>query len=325
MHTCASCLLGYVDDSFPMTHEALPPALPGDSVRFTGSAGGLCVYAAGQGAPLLLIHSINAAASAAEVRPLFDFYRESRRVYCLELPGFGRAERSDRPYDPRLMTDAVFDALRLIENAHGESPIDALALSLSCEYLTRAAVEKPSAFRSVALVSPTGFQGGASRRGAPGSSRGQAWLYAALRGPRRYRPGWGKTIFGWLTRPAVIRYFLRRTWGSAHIDETLWRYDILTARIPGAEFAPLRFLSGYLFSGDINVLYEALRVPTWVSHGVRGDFTNYEKRNEFQDRVNWRFTVFKTGALPFFEVPAEFLEEYDSFLRDPTARISSSG
>ena len=37
--------------------------------------------------PLLLIHSVNAAASAAEVRPLFEHYRRERRVIAMELPG----------------------------------------------------------------------------------------------------------------------------------------------------------------------------------------------------------------------------------------------
>ena len=49
---------------------SLAPALPGDRIEIASAAGRLIMYAAGEGAPLLLIHSINAAASAAEVRPL---------------------------------------------------------------------------------------------------------------------------------------------------------------------------------------------------------------------------------------------------------------
>ena len=50
--------------------SGLPPALPGDLTRIPMSCGDLTAYVAGEGAPLLLIHSINAAASAAEMRPL---------------------------------------------------------------------------------------------------------------------------------------------------------------------------------------------------------------------------------------------------------------
>jgi hypothetical protein len=84
-------------------------------------------------------------------------------------------------------------------------------------------------------------------------------------------------------------------------------------------------LSGYLFAGDIDLVYEALRVPVWVSHGVRGDFTNYDKQQDFAGRPGWSFTVFETGALPFFEVPQQFVLEYDAFLRDPPAHGNRSG
>ena len=57
--------------------------------------------------PILLVHSINASGSAAEVEPLFEHYRATRPVYALDLSGFGLSSRADRAYTPRLMTDAV--------------------------------------------------------------------------------------------------------------------------------------------------------------------------------------------------------------------------
>eukprot|EP01035_Chromulina_nebulosa_P040301 gene40301-54499_t len=58
-------------------------------------------------------------------------------------------------------------------------------------------------------------------------------------------------LYGWLTKRAVIRYFLRKTWGSEQIDEGLLDYDVLTTRQPNAKFAPYWFVSAYLFSADI--------------------------------------------------------------------------
>ena len=52
----------------------LPAAVTGELRRVAFAAGDLNVYVEGQGAPLLLIHSINAAASAAEVRPLHEHF-----------------------------------------------------------------------------------------------------------------------------------------------------------------------------------------------------------------------------------------------------------
>jgi pimeloyl-ACP methyl ester carboxylesterase len=296
----------------PHSRTPLPAAVDGTRFVFEKRAGVLNAYEAGKGVPLLLIHSINAAASAAEVAPLVSYYAKTRRVYALDLPGFGFSERSDRRYDPRLMTDAIHDVVDQIRRRCGDAPIDALALSLSCEFLARAAAEFPAAFRTLALVSPTGFRGRRSRRAPPGTTLFKPWAHRLLSAP-----GWSESLYGLLTRPGVIRYFLRRTWGSSAIDERLWRYDVLTARQNGARFAPLYFLSGGLFSGDIHSVYEQLAMPVWMSHGVRGDFTDYRGQTLVEGRRNWRLSVFPTGALPFFEVPDRFMAEYDAFLESP--------
>jgi len=294
-----------------MTPE-LPAAVSGERFEFAGpNTGRLSVYVAGQGPPLLLIHSINAAASAAEMRPLHAHYRATRTVFSIDLPGYGFSERSDRHYSPRLMTDAIHAITAQMHARCGPGPVDALAVSLSCEFLARAAVEAPDAYRSVALVSPTGFRGLQPQRGAPGSTRGKPWLYKALHGPGA---AWGGAIFRGLTRPGVIRYFLRRTWGSKDIDETLWAYDVRSVQVPGAEHAPLHFLSAQLFSADIHTVYEALALPVWMSHGVRGDFTDYRGKVIVEARPNWQFSVFPTGALPYFEVPQAFCTAFDRFL-----------
>jgi pimeloyl-ACP methyl ester carboxylesterase len=289
----------------------LPHAVSGERFEFASDAGRLSAYVAGEGPPMLLIHSINASASAAEMRPLHEHYRQTRTVLSVDLPGYGFSDRSDRAYTPRLMTDAVHAAAGQLRLRCGAQPIDALALSLSCEYLARAAVEAPDRFRSVALVSPTGFSGSRSWRGATGSTRGKPWLYKALRGPGT---GWGASLFRTLTRPGVIRYFLERTWGSKAIDEGLYDYDVLTARMPGAEHAPLHFLSANLFSADIHSIYCSLALPVWMSHGVRGDFTDYRNKVIVDGRGNWRIDVFPTGALPHFEVTQDFCAAYDGFL-----------
>ena len=290
---------------------ALPPALSGERLEFESPAGRLSVYVAGQGPPLLLVHSINASGSAAEMRPLHEHYLASRTVFSVDLPGYGFSDRSDRPYTPRLMTDAVHAVTAQIALRCGPEPIDALALSLSCEFQARAAAEAPGRYRSLALVSPTGFSGRRAWRGAPGSNRGLPWLYKALRGPGGM---WGSAVFRGLTKPGVIRYFLVRTWGSKNIDEPLWAYDLLTTQAPGAEHAPLHFLSAQLFSADIHTVYEQLAMPVWMSHGVRGDFTDYRSKVIVEGRANWQFSIFPTGTLPYFEVPQDFCRAYDRFL-----------
>lgn len=283
----------------------LPFALNGERV----SLGGVSCYVAGSGPALLLVHSINAASSAAEMRPLFDHYRKTRTVFAPDLPGFGFSERTDRIYNPRLMTDALHFVSEQIRQRCGKAPIDAVASSLGCEFLARAAVEQPAYWGRLAFVSPTGLDGNQPRRGPPGSTRAMPWLHAVLSARL-----WTQALYRGLTKPAVIRYFLQRSWGSKVIDETLWAYDVRTARQPGARFAPLHFLSGSLFSQDIHRIYESMSQPVWMSHGVRGDFKDFRARRLIDSRGNWQTTVFQTGALPYFEAPSEFFSAFDAFL-----------
>lgn len=298
----------------------LPPALPGDQRDMDSIAGRLSYYTAGPAVttapvaeaslpPLLLIHSVNAAASAYEVRPLYEAARSRRTVYALDLPGFGFSERSPREYTPRLMTDAIHAMVEEIRRIHGAAPIDAIALSLGAEFLARAAAEAPDTFRSVTFVSPTGLDSRGPYDGPPGSSRGSSALYGAFSVPL-----WGRAVFDLLNTRASARYFLEKAWGSKNIDEGLRDYDYLTAHQPGAEHAPFYFVSGFLFSRDITRVYQQLRLPVLVIRGVRGDFTDYAQLDTMAARPNWTVRVFQTGAFPHFERPGDVDRAYETFL-----------
>lgn len=286
---------------------SLPHALDADRFEFVGRAGSQSYYAAGEGAPLLLFHSINAAGSAYEVRPIFDEFRRTRRVFALDLPGFGFSDRSDRDYSVRLYTDAIHD---MLDETRTEGPVDAVALSLSSEFLARAATEKPDRFRRLAFITPTGFRGNSDRLREPaGSTMEMRWLYRAVT-----VPVWSKSLYGLLVKPRVIRYFLKRTWGSDDYDADLATYDEMTTSQPGAEHAPFAFLSGRLFSSDIRDVYERLTMPVWLPHGTRGDFKDFRGARWAHEHDNWTVQAFDSGALPHFERPAEFFSSARAFL-----------
>ncbi|GAA3807422.1 hypothetical protein GCM10022625_02960 [Deinococcus aetherius] len=286
-----------------------PPALDAERRTLNGRAGPVNVYVAGSGAPLLLIHSVNAAASAYEVRPLFEQYRTSRRVYALDLPGFGFSDRSDRDYTPRLMTDAVHDVLDEIALESGES-VDALAVSLGGEFLARAAAERPDRFRSVALVTTTGFGRNEQFYGGLGSTRGRPGIKRAYENPL-----WAQPFYDLLASAPSLRFFLAQTFGSyAAVDEGLLRYDYPTSHVPGARHAPFAFIGGLLFGADIDRVYEALTVPVWLAYGTRDRFTDFGDLSNVERRPNWSLTPFDTGALVYFEEPARFTAAYDAFL-----------
>jgi len=242
------------------------------------------------------------------VAPLYAHYGQQRKVVAMELPGYGLSDRSDRPYTLRLMTDAVHAVVAHLRAAQGGAAVDVLAVSLACEFAARASVEAPASIARLALVSPTGFSGKRRHYGPAGSSRGVAWLHRVVS-----RPLWAQGLFDALTRPGVVRYFLKRTQGAAQIDEALWRYCVQTARQRGARHAPLYFLAAHLFSADVNTVYEALACPVWMSMATRGDFTDYRGRDTVQGRPNWQIHRMEGGALPYFEDLPAFAGLLDPF------------
>lgn len=258
-------------------------------------------------APLVLIHSINAPASAYEVRPLFEHYRRTHRVYALNLPGFGFSDRSAGSYTPRLYNDAILDLLTEIVSDAG--PVDALALSLSSEFLARSASEQPELFRTVALISPTGFGKREQRYGPIGSTRGSPVTKRIFE-----FPVWSRPFYDLLTTKLSIRYFLKQTFGSYDtIDEGLLQYDYVSAHQPNAQHAPFSFISGLLFSADIDRVYEAVQRPVWLAYGPRIRFNDYSDLSNVSGRSNWTIQQFDTGGLPHFEQPSAFIAAYDPF------------
>lgn len=299
-----------------MAHSSLGPALSGPMWELQDpSSGPLAVYGpAAEGSPnqppILVIHSVNAAASGAEMRTIYDEMGKERPTYGFDLPGFGRSYRGPGPYSPRVMTDALLAVATEVQRRHNAQPIDAVALSTACEFLARAATEHSDLFRTLALISPTGFDRRRGRRdGPPGSTLGSSAVHAFLS-----MPGLSDLMFGLLTRPSVVRYFLKRAFGSEMIDEDLWKYCVQSTAAPGAKHAPLYFLSGYLFSGDITPIYEALTHPVWAVHGVRGDFVDYTGLSALEQKPNWTVTELQTGALPHFEIEDDFMARYREFL-----------
>jgi pimeloyl-ACP methyl ester carboxylesterase len=269
---------------------------------------------------MLLVHSVNAAGSAYEVRPIFNEMTRTHAVYALDLPGFGFSDRSDRNYTPRLMTDAIHDMLGIIAETHDETPVEALAISLGSEFLARAAVENQDRFHTLAFVTPTGFSKRSGHFGRKRKTREVPGLYAFLTFPL-----WGDALFTALTSEKSIRFFLRKTFGSDDYDEGLAEYDYLTTHQPGAKNAPYAFVSGRLFSADARDIYARLQQPVWMTCANKGDFANFSDADWARNQPNWTVETFDTGALPHFERPAAFCANYRTFLeKNETIRKKQS-
>jgi pimeloyl-ACP methyl ester carboxylesterase len=261
------------------------------------------------GRPLVLLHSINAAASAYEMRPLFEAYRGQRPVYALDFPGYGFSQRGERAYTPALFTAAIEDLLQ--SQVREDAAVDLIALSLGSEFAARAALELGGRIRSLALISPTGFQ----PRPEESSEERAKRLRSGERLLRGFSfPLWSQPFYDLLTTRASIRYYLNKSFAGAP-DPGMVEYDHATSHQPGSRFAPLSFISGQLFTRDIReTVYERLTQPTLVLYD-RDEFTSFDALpTTLERRPNWvTERVAPTKGLPHFEQLGKTTATLDRF------------
>jgi pimeloyl-ACP methyl ester carboxylesterase len=260
----------------------------------------------GSGRPLVLVHSVNAAASAYEMGPFFAQYRGQRPVYALDLPGFGFSERSERIYTPELFTQAI---VTLLETQVKE-PADVIALSLGSEFAARAALEHPELIHSLTLISPSGL----SRRptGASGGM-GRAGLGNAAHLLLSF-PLWSRPIFDLIATRSSIEFFLSKSFVGP-IPPGFIAYAYAAAHQPGAEHAPLYFLSGKLFTQQVrSVIYERVRTPTLVVYD-RDAYTNFGALPDLLlKNPSWQAVrLVPSLGLPHFERLADTVDVLDNF------------
>lgn len=283
--------------------RSLPAAIDASRDDFQSQQAGRIHYYADTavgGRPLVLIHSINAAPSAHEMKPLFERYRAQRPVYALDLPGFGHSDRAKRRYSPELFAGVIAEFLEQVVKV----PADLAAFSLGCEFAAAAALLKPELVTSLVLLSPTGF----NVRGLPtGEAAERAYKFLSV-------PVINDGLYSLLTTRPSIRYF----YGQAFVGEVpaeLVEYAYATTHQPGAKNAPLYFLSGQLFTPKAGeALYGKLTQPVLVIYDKDPNIDFHELPAFLSHHPNWRAErVGPTRGLPQWEKPAETGDAIDRF------------
>lgn len=303
-----------VDHNMP-----LPLAIESNRRMFTSVSAGLLNYyvdAAEDTRPLVLLHSINAAASAYEMRPIFERYRGRRTVYALDLPGYGFSERSDRYYTPALFSGAIRDFLA---DVVGE-PADVVALSLSSEFAARTAVERPEHFHSLAAISPTGLSADAERATPQSSATATRQRYGNGAGGSNavlnlfYFPLWSQPFFDLLTTRPILRYYLNKSF-YGRVDDGMLDYAYLSSHQPGAKHAPLHFISGKLMTPNVSRdYYSKLQRPGLLIYD-KDPYTGFEALPDLLlAQPNWSAVrVTPTRGLPQFEQMETLGKVLDNF------------
>ena len=286
--------------------QQLEKAIDSNGASITG-AGDYEVYwyydIEAEGRPLLFVHSINAAPSAIELKPLFQHFRSYRSVYAPDLPGFGRSTRH-----VGMMTASEFakNISSIIDQMSPSEPPDVIALSLGCEFVARAVVECGANVRSLTFISPTGF----SRRQPP-----------PLQAQKRLRrlfdfAGFGRGAFKLLRLERSIRYFYGMNF-SGSVPSELVAYALKTTRQPAAHEMPLQFLSMSLFTPNaVGLLYEKLDVPVLVLFDEDPNVT-FELFEQFEDSPTWQFKrIGPSLGMPQWEHPEKTVAALESFFAE---------
>jgi len=283
--------------------QQLEKAIDSDGAMIKG-AGDYEVYwyfdTESEGRPLLFVHSVNAAPSAIELKPLFQHFRAFRPVFAPDLPGFGR---STRGVGTMTSSDFAKQIASLIQEMTSSEPPDVIALSLGCEFVARAVVECGAAVRSLTFISPTGF----SRRQPP-----------APQAQRRLKrlfdfAGFGRGAFKLLRLERSIRYFYGMNF-AGFVPNELVTYALKTTRQPGAHEMPLQFLSMGLFTANAGEsLYSKLDVPVLVLFD-KDPNVSFELFEEFEANPAWQFKrIAPSLGMPQWEHPEETAGAVEAF------------
>ena len=296
---------------FFLEHQiSLPKAIAAELLTVAYKPSGpLTVYQdrGGSGRPVVLIHSINAAASSYEMRPLFQYFRGKRPVFSLDLPGFGFSARSNIEYAPDIYVNAILTMLQELNLG----PADVIALSLGSEFAAEAARRRPELFNSLTLISPSGMmQRGDTNTSQVASTLGLDGVAYPLLSFRL----WARPFYDLLTTSRSIAWFLQRSFVGP-IPDGMVNYCVSTSHQPGAEHAPLYFVSGKLFTPNaLDRIYRQVKTPTLVIYD-RDPYVRFDRLPELLASNNaWQATrISPSMGLPHWEKTEVTIEALENF------------
>jgi pimeloyl-ACP methyl ester carboxylesterase len=285
--------------------RAAPPPLPnplgGRELEYRWRGWRIAGAVQGEGPPVLLVHAIHAAAWSWEWRRTVGPLARGRRVFALDLLGFGRSERPNVEYSAELYASLITDFARDIV---GE-PCALVANSLAAAHAIVAAGRAAEQFPVLVLVQPTGM----TRLVGPNPVAEPIGRFIRSAGA-------GDGAFRALTSRPSIRHFLKRSYDDARqVTDDVVEVHHAVARQPGARFAPAAFV-GFRLNADVRPVVPTIRQPTLLVWGAQPATNPLSERDAFvRARPDWE-TLLVDGAadLPHDEQPERFNPAVAGFL-----------
>ena len=256
----------------------------------------------GSGPPLLLVHSIHAAASSFEWRANADDLARHHTVYTIDLLGFGLSDRPVIRYSARLYLALLADFAAQVIAA----PAVLVASSLSAAYAIVLGARDPGRFPALVLVAPTGLV----RLHRSSSTAGDVARYAVD------SPVLGTAVFNAMVSRRSLRTFLERLYvDRAAVTEELVEALYTTSHQRGAKYAPSAFISSHL-NIDVRQALRRLLQPVLIVWGEQATMAPVEDVRGFRAvRPDMDTAILDpAGDLPHDERPDEFNEIVHAFL-----------
>lgn len=280
-------------------------AVGGRQRRWTWRGHDLFATEAGEGSPILLIHSLFTGASSYEYRELFPLLAGRHRVVALDLLGCGLSARPNLTYSPELFSELILDALSAFDLASGTL----VGSSLGAAFAIRAAARAGEHLGRLVAIEPTGLAGMLDR----GPGGGARVIAAGVRSPLL-----GEAVFNALAARPSLRHFLeQRAYAdpSRATEEVVDHYYAVTHQA-GARYVPAHLAAG-LLNCDVARDLPFVAAPILIAWGEHApSFSPLANAGEFVKLAQHaRLVTFADSALlPHEEEPQALADALESFL-----------
>ncbi|PQV65467.1 Pimeloyl-ACP methyl ester carboxylesterase [Abditibacterium utsteinense] len=275
--------------------------LGGEFGRYPARFGDIAYTVAGSGAPILLLHGLEAGRSMAEWRAIFGPLSENHTVYALDFPGWGLSDATREGYNA---TDFAEVISHFIKDIIG-SPTTVIAAGEAGIFAALAA-RGGAPIQQLILSCPV-----PPALDAPsGESRAEAMLQRTLSGSLLNAPVLGTAALNWarsranLAVRARFHGFFDKDFGTR--ESELWH---VAAHQKGADFGQKCFLQG-AFSCDWRAAWSEIEVPSLLIWGRNALREGYASAPEWLTlRPDAHLEVVENALLfPHLEQPERFLE-----------------
>jgi pimeloyl-ACP methyl ester carboxylesterase len=243
--------------------------------------------------PLIFLHSLGGGSSAYEWSKVYPAFASDYRVIAPDLVGWGQSTHPPRDYQ---VNDYLQVIGELIEQTAQQAMV--VASSLTAGLIVRLAIQRPDLFRSLFLVSPSGYSDF-------GSSYGQGIAAQIAR-----IPGLDRLIYAiGAANELAVRNFLEQFLFADRSRLTPEMVDayLASAQQMNAEYAALSSLRGDLCF-DLSLYIGQLQVPTTIVWGQQSRFGSVSDGRRLAalnpSSVKAFEAIADVGVLPHLELPA---------------------